>query len=339
MFLALFDIHVFSQCGLWMFSDLKLLKTISRPEFLPANCSSLVMGLAWGVEPGAGGMIWGTILLAGLVLAVLTFVSVIGAQLNTLSDRELDSKETRKQYLVRALDALGQSKLKRILILELLLSLPFAVALVSLQPKPILVVLWIFGHLIAYAYSFAPIRLKSRSWLAMLSLLLVLSILPVSFVYLTFTSEVMPLFLLFLVGEALHVYAVIVPTETRDYWIDKTNGVETMTVWLGLVKASTLAIVLLVTGGIFMGAAFALAIITQFPFLAVSLLVLLVADIIILRSYRTLYKLSRQYSTSGDDSTAERIVELSAQNPKWINLAQLSILVLAVALLVAKFIG
>ncbi len=284
-------------------------------------------------------MIWGTILLAGLVLAVLTFVSVIGAQLNTLSDRELDSKETRKQYLVRALDALGQSKLKRILILELLLSLPFAVALVSLQPKPILVLLWIFGHLIAYAYSFAPIRLKSRSWLAMLSLLLVLSILPVSFVYLTFTSEVMPLFLLFLVGEALHVYAVIVPTETRDYWIDKTNGVETMTVWLGLVKASTLAIVLLVTGGIFMGAAFALAIITQFPFLAVSLLVLLVADIIILRSYRTLYKLSRQYSTSGDDSTAERIVELSAQNPKWINLAQLSILVLAVALLVAKFVG
>ncbi len=330
---------MFSQCGLWMFSDLKLLKTISRPEFLPANCSSLVMGLAWSIEPSAGGAIWGTVLLAVLVLAVLTFVSVIGAQLNTLSDRELDSKEARKGYLVRALDALGQGRLKRILILELLLSLPFLIALASLQPKPILVLLWIFGHLIAYAYSVAPIRLKSRSWLAMLSLLLVLSVLPVSFVYLAFTSEVMPLFLLFLVGEAMHVYAVIVPTETRDYWIDKANGVKTMTVWLGLVKASAFAIVLISAGGIMMGAAFALAILTQFPFLAVSLLVLLVADIIILGNYRTLYKLSRQYSSSGDDSTAKRIVELSARNPTWINLAQLSILVLAVALLAAKFIG
>ena len=321
-----------------MLSDLKLLKTISRPEFLPANLSSLAMGLAWGVEPSAGDATWRTVLLAGLVLAVLTFVSAIGAQLNTLSDHELDSKEPRKEYLVKTLDALGQSKLKRILILELVFSLPFFIALVSLQPKPILVLLWIFGHLIAYVYSFAPIRLKSRSWLAMLSLLLVLSILPVSFVYLTFSNEVMPLFLLFLVGEAMHVYAVIVPTETRDYWIDKTNGVETMTVWLGLVKASALAIVLLIVGGVFMGAAFALAILTRFPFLVVSLFVLLVADIIILRSYRTLYKLSRQYSSSGDASTQERIVELSAQNPKWINLAQLSILVLAIALLVAKFI-
>lgn len=322
-----------------MLSDLKLLKTVSRPEFLPANCSSLVMGLAWSLDPSLGGTIWETILLAGLVLAVLTFVSALGAQLNTLSDHELDSKEPRKQYLVRALDALGEGKLKRILILEFLVSLPFLVVLISLQPKPVLVLLWVFGHFLAYVYSVAPIRLKSRSWLAMLSLLLVLSILPVSFVYLTFASDVMPLFLLFLVGEAMHVYAVIVPTETRDYWIDKANGVKTMTVWLGLVKASVLAMVLLSVGGILMGTAFALAMLMRLPTLAVSLLVLVVADLIILRNYSTLYKLSRQYSLTRENSTAERIVELSAQNPKWINLAQLSVLVLAVALLAAKLIA
>jgi 4-hydroxybenzoate polyprenyltransferase len=296
------------------------------------------MGLAWSVEPDLGGMVLETFFLAFLVLAVLTFVSAIGAQLNTLSDRELDSKEPRKQYLVKALDALGQGKLKRILIFEFLVSLPFLVVLVGFQPKPVLVLLWIFGHFLAYAYSVAPIRLKSRSWLAMLSLLLVLSILPVSFVYFAFTSEVTPLFLLFLAGEAMHVYAVIVPTETRDYWIDKANGVKTMTVWLGLVKASVLAIVLLSVGGILMGTAFALAIAMQFPVLTVSLLAVLVADIVILRNYRTLHELSKQYSSAGDNSTAERIVELSARNPKWINLAQLSVLILAVALLVAKFV-
>jgi hypothetical protein len=112
-----------------------------------------------------------------------------------------------------------------------------------------------------------------------------------------------------------------------------------MTVWLGLVKASILAIVLLSAGGILMGTAFALAILMQFPVLAVSLLVLLVADIIILRNYRMLYKLSKQYSSTGDNSIAERIVELSARNPAWINLAQLSVLVLAVALLASKFLA
>ena len=319
-----------------MLENLNLLKTVSRPEFLPANLSSLVMGLAWSLDPAQNWRVLETVLLAGLVLAVLTFVSAIGAQLNTLSDRELDSKEPRKKYLVRALDIFGQGRLKRILVFEFLISLPFLVVLISFQPKPVLVLLWIFGHFLAYVYSVAPVRLKSRSWLAMISLLLVLSILPVSFVYFAFTSEVTPLFLLFLAGEAMHVYAVIVPTETRDYWIDKANGVKTMTVWLGLVKASVLAIVLLSVGGILMGTAFALAIFMQFPVLAVSLLTILVADIVILRNYRTLYELSKRYSSAGDNSTAERIVELSARNPKWINLAQLSVLILAVALLVAK---
>jgi 4-hydroxybenzoate polyprenyltransferase len=144
---------------------------------------------------------------------------------------------------------------------------------------------------------------------------------------------------LFLVGEAMHVYAVIVPTETRDYWIDKANGVKTMTVWLGLVKASILAIVLLSVGGVLMGTAFALAILMQFPALAVSLLAILIADVVILRNYRMLYELSKRYSSAGDNSTAERIVELSARNPKWINLAQQSVLIMAVALLAAKFLA
>ncbi len=327
------------QSGLPMFDNLKLLKTVSRPEFLPANLSSLVMGLAWGIDPIQNWSMLATVLLAGLVLAVLTFVSAIGAQLNTLSDRELDSKEPRKQYLVKALDAFGQNRLRRILIVEFLMSLPFFVLLIIIQPKPILVSLWILGHLLAYVYSVAPIRLKSRSWLAMLSLLLVLSILPVSFVYFTFTDEAVPLFLLFLAGQAMSVYAVIVPTETRDYWIDKANGVETMTVWLGLVKASILAIGLLSVGGLFMAIAFALVISVQFPVLAVFLLAIAVADFVILRSYRTLYALSKQYSSTRDDSVAEEIVELSARNPRWINLAQQSILIVSLVLLASKLLA
>ncbi len=295
------------------------------------------MGLAWAINPHLNN-VWATASLAGLVLAVLTFVSAVGAQLNTWSDHELDSKEPRKRYLVQALDAFGQDKLKRVMMLEFLVSLPFFALLVVLQPKPILVLLWLFGHFLAYAYSVSPLRLKCRSWLAMLSLLLVLSILPVSFVYYTFADELNPLFLFFLVGQALNVYAVIIPTETRDYWIDKANGVKTMTVWLGLVKASALAIMLLVVGSTMMVTAFVLMVSLALPYALVSLVALLIADVIILRNYWKLYALSKQYSINGDASFAEDIVKLSANNPQWINLAQLSIVVLALGLIIAKFL-
>jgi 4-hydroxybenzoate polyprenyltransferase len=320
-----------------MLNKLKSLKTLSRPEFLPANLSSLVMGLAWGLDPRLNNLL-GTVVLSGLVLAVLTFVSAVGAQLNTLSDHELDSKEPRKRYLVQALDAFGQDKLKRVMMLEFLLSLPFFVLLFVLQPKPVLVLLWLVGHFLAYAYSASPLRLKCKSLLAMLSLFLVLSILPVSFVYYTFADELNALFLFFLVGQALNVYAVIIPTETRDYWIDKANGVKTMTVWLGLVKASALAMVFLVVGGSMMVTAFVLTVSLVLPYALVSLLAILVADVIILRNYWKLYTLSKQYSMAGDASVAEDIVKLSAHNPRWINLAQLSIVVLALALILVKFL-
>jgi 4-hydroxybenzoate polyprenyltransferase len=296
------------------------------------------MGLAWSIDASLSDL-WRTVALAGLVLAVITFVSAIGAQLNTLSDRELDSKEPRKQYLVKALNALGPDRLRLILVLEFLLSLPFLALLLVFQPKPILVLLWVFGHFMAYAYSASPLRFKCRSWLAMLSLLLVLSILPISFVYYTFTDALSPLFLVFLAGEALNVYAVIIPTETRDYWVDKANGVETMTVRLGLVKASVLAMVFLIVGGALMSTAFVLVVFYSFPLLLISLAAILVADFIILRNYRRLYKLSKQHSVTGDASIAEQIVELSSHNPKWINLAQQSIVILALALIVTKFLS
>lgn len=319
-----------------MLKSLKLLKTVSRHEFLPANLSSLVMGLAWGISLPVKS-VWEVAFLSGLVLAVLTFVSAIGAQLNTLSDHELDSKEPCKRYLVQALDALGKGRLKQIMMVEFLLGLAFIALLIFVQTKLVLVLLWAVGHFFAYAYSFSPLRLKCRSWMAMLSLLLVLSILPVSFVYYTFADALTPLFLLFLAGEAMNVYAVIIPTETRDYWIDKANGVKTMTVWIGLRRASVLAMVLLVAGGTFMAVSLVLTVSVTFPLLLVALLSIFGADAIILRSYWKLHALSRQYSISGDDSVAEKIVELSARNPRWINLAQQSIVILALVLIVAKF--
>jgi hypothetical protein len=61
---------------------LRQLYGISRPEFLPANMGSLVLGLAWGYDP-SGGFSLETGVMVILSFAVLTVVSAIGAQLNT----------------------------------------------------------------------------------------------------------------------------------------------------------------------------------------------------------------------------------------------------------------
>ncbi|MCJ7471106.1 hypothetical protein MUO74_11560, partial [Candidatus Bathyarchaeota archaeon] len=63
----------------------KSLAVISRPEFLPANLASLIMGLAWAVTPPFV-FNWDKALLVALSFGIITVVSAYGAQLNTLSD-------------------------------------------------------------------------------------------------------------------------------------------------------------------------------------------------------------------------------------------------------------
>jgi len=321
-------------------NTLRLLAIVSRPEFLPANLGSLIVGISWGLDPPIDS-VGETLILAALSFATLTFVSAIGAQLNTISDHELDSNDTRKEPLVQALHRLGRSKLKSILIIEFLLGLPFIFLLLLILPKPVMLFLWIAGNLLAYAYSMPPLRLKSRSWLAMGTLFLVLSILPILFVYYTFTSELNPLFLLFLAGQAMTIYGLIIPTEIRDYFGDSAMGVKTMTVRLGLVKASLFSILLLTLGGILMATAFTLTLVYgPQPLFTVSLLAIAAADYIVLGKYKTLYSLAKKHALSkNQDSVAQDIVALSAHNPQWITLVSQAIVFMSLMFLVGKFFG
>jgi len=321
-----------------MFKTVRLLAIVSRPEFLPANLGSLVMGLAWSINPPLNS-IGQPVILAALSFAIITFVSAIGAQLNTISDYELDSTDPHKRRLTQAMSSLGLNKLKYIMIIEFLLSLPLIFLLLLIQTKPILLFLWISGNLLGYVYSTPPLRLKSRSWLAMCSLFLVLSILPITFIYYTFASELNPLFVLFLAGQAMTVYGLIIPTEIRDYFVDSKMGVETMTVHLGLVKASLFGILLLSIGGILMGTAFILELaLTRQPIFAVFLLAAVAVDYFVLKKYKTLYSLSKTCMSYDEGSVAQNITSLAAHNPQWITLVSQAIVFMSLILLVGKFL-
>jgi 4-hydroxybenzoate polyprenyltransferase len=314
------------------------LGVISRAEFLLPNSGSLIMGLAWGATPSTS--ISDLVVMIILSFAVINLSSAIGAQANTLSDRELDSMDERKKQLVEATSSFGVNRLKIVLVIEFALTLILVFLFMSIQQKPILLLLWIVGICLGCAYSLSPVRLKSRGWLAPVSLILVLAIFPVLFAYYTFTTEMNPFFLLSLTGLGLTVYGVIIPTEIRDYFGDKATGIETMTVRLGLVKASFLGIVLLTTGAILTGTAFLLEwTYRQHVWLSVFLLAIPVAVIFVLGKFKRIYYLSKEHTSSkSQTSVSEEIVSLSANNPQWIMLVTQTYSAMSIILLLSKFL-
>jgi len=321
-----------------MTETIRQFATISRAEFLLPNLGSLIMGLAWGATPPIS--LINLLVLIALSFTIINLSSAIGAQANTLSDYELDLKDERKKSLVKALDSFGQSRLKTILIVEFLATLAVVSTFMLIQEKPILLFMWITGISLGCIYSAPPIRLKSRSWLAPVSLILVLAVFPVLFSYYTFASELSPLFLVSVAGLALTVYAVIIPTEIRDYFGDKAMDIETMTVRLGLSKASLLSILLLSIGGTLMTTALFLELAKgTYPELSFLTLLIAVVDIIILAKFKKLYSLSKKYESSNKpNSLAEEITNLSANNPKWIMLVTQTYSFLSIILLVSKFL-
>lgn len=325
--------------SLAMPKTMKLLVAVSRPEFLPANSASLIIGLSWGINSPVD-LIWRIMIQAILIFTIITLVATVGAQANTMFDYELDSRDSRKKELVQAMSRLGRGRLKSFMIIELLLSFAFFVILFLMQEKSALLFVWMAGVFLAYFYSAPPLRLKSRSWLAVVAMLIVLSILPITFVYHAFTSELDPFFLLFLSGQALTVYGVIVPAEIRDYFGDKAMGIETMTVRLGLVKASLFGILLLSMGGILCGAGLLLKLAYgSYPALTVFLIAMAVTYYIVLRKYKKLYSLSKDYTHSDEKiSIAQDIEKLSAQNPQWITLITQTIVFMSFVLLTSKFL-
>ena len=317
---------------------LRLLGTISRAEFLMPNLGSLILGLAWGATPDMN-------LTTLAILIVLSFTiingsSAIGAQINTLSDYDLDLKDPRKKNITDAVDAFGKKRIKILLSVEFVITLFLVILFISINNNLWLLLMWIIGISLGWIYSALPIRLKARSWLAPVSLILVLGIFPVLFAYLTFSNNIQPFFLLALIGLTMTIYGVIIPTEIRDYFGDKTTQIETMTVHLGLVKACVLSMLLIGIGAVFFLAAYLLEWINgPRPVLGILLIGIPLSVSYVLIKIKKLYSLSKKYKDSpADTDLKEQIVNISAHNPQWIIIITQTYSVLSVVLLINKFL-
>ena len=317
---------------------IKQLATISRAEFLLPNLGSLIMGLAWGVNPPLN--LTELVISILLSFTIINLSSAIGAQANTISDYELDLRDERKRELVQVLESFGRSRLKKVLIAEFATTLVLIVVFMLENAKPFLLILWVAGISLGCFYSAQPLRVKSRSWLAPVTLILVLAVFPVLFAYLTFTSKINPIFLLALAGLGSTVYGVIIPTEIRDYFGDKAMGIQTMTVRLGLANASLLSILLLSLGGTLIGISFFITFAYgRYPLLSLLVAVMAIIDLVVLRKFKKLYELSKDYENSRERNTvAQEIVRFSANNPKWIMLVTQTYSIISIIMLMSKFL-
>ncbi len=319
-----------------MLKALRLIGTISRAEFIMPNLGSLILGLAWGAAT--------TMDLTSLaVLIVLSFTiingsSAIGAQINTLSDYGLDLRDPRKKKITDAVDAFGKDRIKILLVVEFIITLVLVLLFMFVNRNPWLLLMWLVGISLGWIYSAPPIRLKARSWLAPVSLILVLGIFPVLFAYFTFTTMIQPFFILALVGLTMTIYGVIIPTEIRDYFGDSAMQIKTMTVHLGLRKASLASIILISLGAVFFTIAYFLEWISgSRPLLCLLLLIIPLSVLFVVSKIGKLSTLSKQYA-KGNTMLEEQIVNLSAHNPQWIIIITQTYSVLSLILLFNKFI-
>ena len=116
--------------------------------------------------------------------------------------------------------------------------------------------------------------------------------------------------------------------------------IETMTVRLGLVKASIGCMVLISLGGILFASAYLIEWLNgPRPFLSIFLLIIPIAVIFVLSKIRKLYILSKEFmKNSGNDALKDKIIAISADNPKWIMIITQTYSLLSIILLINKFV-
>jgi 1,4-dihydroxy-2-naphthoate octaprenyltransferase len=313
------------------------LKVVIRVEFIPANSASVIIGFAWAIRLNDPLNIK-SIGFLFLLFVVLSSIGTLGAHWNSYSDYELDQDDPLKIELHRSLFEIGKEKLLRLIWVEVFLAGIIFIAFWLIHKDFVFLVIWLTAIFLAFAYSMPPFRFKAKGLFAFVSLCMVLSILPVLFVYLSTNPSLSTGFLIFLLGHTLIIYSLIIPTEIRDFFVDQSHQVKTMTVWLGLKKASGLAIGLLFIGTVMVVGSYSTSdLFTRYPLLLIFLLVIIAANGFVFSHFLRLRKLICQSNTD-DLNFIKKAVELAVDNPKWITISSMGSLSVALIMILGKLI-
>jgi 4-hydroxybenzoate polyprenyltransferase len=212
----------------------------SRMEFLGDSVVKVMLPLLLALrhEP------WGPKFyeLSLWVLVIWLFGHWVGSSINCLADYPVDRLDTgRKARLAIAIDRAGVRPLLIINLAEAIAATAISIWLALRFGKPLLPVFWLAGLIIAYFYSFDPIRLKRRNLLNPISLTTIVYVMPFAFGYhlLSPTWRLFDVAVLF--TYSVQIGASFFADEVPDHDEDKAMDVRTPCVVYGRRAASLLA--------------------------------------------------------------------------------------------------
>lgn len=154
----------------------------SRMEYLPDALVHVALPLLLVLRHEKWGAQLFSLSLVGLAIWLLGHW--VGSSLNCLADYPVDRLDSgHKSRLATAIDEAGARPILIINLFEALIATVASIWLALRLNKPLLALFWLGGFLIAYLYSFEPVRFKRRNLLNPLALMTIVYATPLLFVY------------------------------------------------------------------------------------------------------------------------------------------------------------
>jgi len=187
------------------------------------------------------------------VILILSFAGAYAMMLNILSDRETDRKISHKQFMAITVDIVGECNIK-------VLSIIFAVTLITVHMMGVLVantikdimvstLMLAVGMILAYVYSVKPFRTKSRPFLDLITLYILIFVTQTLYILSiqTMISEFEINLTLSL--SLLWLASTVIPSQVEDAPFDRLAGVTTFASTYSSKVVIPLMLVLTLIGG------------------------------------------------------------------------------------------
>ena len=250
---------------------------------------------------------------------VLNLSNFIGSKINCLSDYESDKNYERegivnKSRFPRAIDSIGRNNVTRIIVVEMFITFSIITWLVLELSKIILLELWLFGVVLAIAYSVKPLRFKGRGLLNTITLTLILYVLPVTFVYLIIRDSMSFFHFLVLSGFGIQVSTLILENELEDYPEDKAANDRNPCVRWGPKKTAYVGLLLTVLSALFLITV--LFAVLKYSYMFIPLFI--VCYSYVFYKFYVMYKLCSEYESTEREEIMIKIKKTGSALPTWL---------------------
>ena len=168
----------------------------------------------------------------------------VGSSLNCLADYPVDRLDNgHKSRLAAAIDEAGEPPILTVNIVEALIATAASIWLAFHLGKPLLILFWLGGFIVAYFYSFEPVRFKRRNFLNPLALMTIVYAMPLLFVYHLLAPSWDRYDLMVLVIYLFQMIPMFLVDEVSDHDEDKAMAVNNPCVRYGRVAVCWMAII------------------------------------------------------------------------------------------------